>query len=84
MTLQGLNSSIRSKMTKYHEALETRLNAKTDYEDALKQIESYCQAYPSYAEKPKNFMTYMDYIKQNINRKCVLLSNLLSSSYFPL
>ena len=72
MTLQGLNASIRSKMNKYHDALNTANNSLDDYKSSIETIESYCQAYPSYAEKPKFYITYLNYIKERIDGEFVL------------
>lgn len=80
MTLQGLNASIRSKMVKYHDALNTANNALDDYNASIETIESYCLAYPSYAEQPKNYINYLNHIKDSIDGEfCFLLSTFLSS-----
>jgi len=85
MTLQGLNASIRSKMNKYHDALNTANNSLDDYNASIETIESYCKAYPSYAEQPKNYISYLNHIKDNIDGGvCFLLSTFLSSLYFLL
>jgi len=72
MTLQGLNASIRSKMNKYHEALNTANTSLEDYNASIQTIESYCETYPSYAEKPKFYITYLNYIKERMDGEFVL------------
>ena len=56
----------RSKMNKYHEALNSVNTSQADYDASIATIESYCEAYPSYAEKPKNYIVYLNHIKTKI------------------
>ena len=53
-------------MNKYHEALNSVNTSQADYDASIATIESYCEAYPSYAEKPKNYIVYLNHIKSTL------------------